>query len=395
MGTERILFLLKRYADNTASREEVAEVFRLIRSVQGKEALKDLIMQEGGEDKVISPEGEPDWEMMWATIQERMPSRTPVFSLARIRVAAAVLILLAAGWYYWRGSQEKQARSVLASRETPARDIRPGGNRAVLTLGNGSTIILDSAHTGMLAQQGGAKIVKLDAGALSVAASGKLQAASEITYNTIATPRGGQYEVVLPDGSKVWLNAASSLRFPTQFSGGQRMVELKGEAYFEVAKNAAMPFHVKVGSKDGDMDVEVLGTSFNVMAYDNEQNSRTTLLEGKVRVMDHGASEIPEPGRQVVVNQETHAMKSVEANTELAVAWKNGLFRFKETDIRELMRQVERWYDVEVVYKTDGRDQDYTGIVPRNQNVSALLKMLEMTGTVHFQIEGRKIIVLP
>jgi transmembrane sensor len=175
-------------------------------------------------------------------------------------------------------------------------------------------------------------------------------------------------------------------------------VELTGEAYFEIAKNAEKPFHVRVpsGGTDGkDMDVEVLGTSFNVMAYANEEKSHTTLLEGKVKVKQGAMAENLSPGRQAIVDQNTSAIEVADANIEQAVAWKDGLFRFKETDIRELMRQVERWYDVDVVYRTDRGDQDFTGVVSRNKNVSALLQMLELTGTVHFKIEGKRIIVLP
>lgn len=204
--------------------------------------------------------------------------------------------------------------------------------------------------------------------------------------------------IVLPDGSKVWLNAASSLRFPTAFGGKERSVELKGEAYFDIAKNAGSPFHVRVAGGGGgghEMDVQVLGTGFNIMAYDNEQHISTTLVEGKVKVMQDGVVKGLEPGRQVIIDNQTHVMSEAEANVEQTVAWKNGLFRFHETSIRDLMRQVERWYNVEVVFKTDGSDQDFTGVVPRNQQLSALLHTLELTGTIHFQIEGKKVIVLP
>jgi transmembrane sensor len=199
----------------------------------------------------------------------------------------------------------------------------------------------------------------------------------------------------LPDGSKVWLNAASSLRFPTSFTGKERLVELKGEAYFEIAKNPSMPFRVHVDGVGDGTDVKVLGTHFNIMAYANEHNRSTTLLEGMVKVSQDGISQNLQPGRQAIVDNQSHALSVTDANTEQAVAWKNGMFRFRETGIRKLMREVERWYDVDVEYRTLETDQDFTGIVPRAQNISALLHTLELTGTVHFQVEGRKIIVLP
>lgn len=170
-------------------------------------------------------------------------------------------------------------------------------------------------------------------------------------------------------------------------------MELTGEAYFEVAKHNSMPFRVKVPGNG--MDVQVLGTEFDVMAYTNEQTSNTTLVNGKVNVVSKGAVRALEPGKQTILDNQTRAMRVSDANVEQVVAWKNGLFRFRETGIRELMRQVERWYNVQVVYESEGKDQDFTGVVSRNQPVSALLQMLELTGTVHFRIEDKKIIVLP
>jgi ferric-dicitrate binding protein FerR (iron transport regulator) len=312
------------------------------------------------------------------------------------------------GAVYQLFSKRKINRTMPLAETHYSSDIQPGSQRAVLTLSNGTTIVLDSAHNGLIGQQGNTSIVKVDAGALAynAANSRKPQAAGdvgqvsgEIAYNTISTPHGGEYQVVLPDGSKVWLNAASSLRFPTSFVGKERLVELTGEAYFEIAKNGAMPFRVFIpsplGSKKEGMNVKVLGTRFNVKAYSNEQDIRTTLLEGAVKVVVPSSEIRLQPGRQAITDITTQALSVTNANTEQVVAWKNGMFRFKETSIRELMREVERWYNVDVVYRTDKTDQDFTGVVPRTQNISALLKVLELTGTVHFQIEGRKIIVLP
>jgi transmembrane sensor len=407
MGKDRIIYLLSQYADDTASREEVEEMFEWIRLAGSEEVLKSMIAEEWLEEGNISPV-EQDWEKIWAvvragTIEGR---RARLFSIVRAGVAAALALMLGGGVLYWvtgKRSAGVQAPGPVSSSRYK-NDIAPGGNKALLTLANGSTIVLDSAHDGTLAQQGPTKIIKLDGGALAyrAAAGSKGQAAEQATeqtgFNTIATPRGGQYRIILPDGSKVWLNAASSLRFPAAFSGSERTVELTGEAYFEIAKNAEKPFHVRVSSGDaaaGNMDVEVLGTSFNVMAYSNEEKIHTTLLEGKVKVKQGTLAENLSPGRQAIVDQNTLAMEVSDANIDQAVAWKDGLFRFRETDIRELMRQVERWYDVDVVYRTDRGDQDFTGVVSRNKNVSTLLQMLELTGTVHFKIEGKKIIVLP
>jgi ferric-dicitrate binding protein FerR (iron transport regulator) len=233
--------------------------------------------------------------------------------------------------------------------------------------------------------------------------------AGEVLYNTITTPAGGQYKLELPDGSKVWLNAGSSLYFPASFTGSKRMVKLTGEAYFEVAKvrseGKKRPFIVVIppsASGIGGGQVEVLGTHFNVNAYNDESVIKTTLLEGKVKVSSANAAlannkpqtsnyKLLSPGKQALLNSQTHTIKITDANTEQAVAWKNGFFRFKETGIHELMRQVARWYDVDVEYQTNRTDQYYTGVISRSQNISALLQMLELTGTVHFQIDNNPV----
>jgi len=401
MGKDRIIYLLNQYANEKASREEVEEMFEWMRLAESEEALKSMIAEEWLEDGNTLP-GKRDWEKIWAVVRAGTVEgrRARLFSIARAGVAAALVLMLGGGVLYWVTGKRRAAVPAPVASGHYKNDIVPGGNKAMLTLANGSTIVLDSAQDGTLAQQGSTKIIKLDGGALAyrAAAGSKGQTTEQTGFNTIATPRGGQYRIILPDGSKVWLNAASSLRFPAAFTGTERTVELTGEAYFEIAKNAEKPFHVKVpsGVTAGEsMDVEVLGTSFNVMAYTNEEKIHTTLLEGKVKVKQGAMAENLSPGRQAIVDQNTSAIEVADANIEQTVAWKDGLFRFKETDIRELMRQVERWYDVDVVYRTDRGDQDFTGVVSRNKNVSTLLQMLELTGTVHFKIEGKRIIVLP
>jgi ferric-dicitrate binding protein FerR (iron transport regulator) len=405
MGQERIQYLLKRYADNEASEEEVEEMMALLHTSGGEEALKEKVVEiwNEREERTVSEE---DWNRMWSSIHQHMQAerqqvlidqRLGVKPMRRFgvwgRVAAALLLILGAGAAYWKLTGRKRNEAPVAVR-TVKRDIAPGGNKAVLTLANGATIVLDNAHDGVLAQQGGTNVLKLDAGSLAYNTGGKDN--EGMMYNTIATPNGGQYQVTLPDGSKVWLNAASSLKFPTRFEGKERSVELTGEAYFEVAQRSNMPFRVKVHGNGGNgMDVQVLGTAFDVMAYADEKTSNTTLVSGKVNVVSNGAVRVLAPGKQSILDNQTRDLRVEDANVEQVVAWKNGLFRFRETGIRDLMRQVQRWYNVQVVYEAEGKDQDFTGVVARNQPVSALLQMLEMTGTVHFRIEDKKIIVLP
>lgn len=419
MGKERISYLLQQYSNGLATKEEVEEIFGLMRSEESSALLKDLILDKHNDEEEEMTLPLRNWDRMWHAIQSAtlLPARKKVFSLGWVRVAAAVIIVVISGAAFRLFHKTNTNKTILLATVHNGNDITPGGNKAILTLANGATIVLDSTQEGVIGQQGNTLVVKVDAGALaynatashkpSVASTGS-SPANEVAYNAISTPRGGQYQVILPDGSKVWLNAASSLRFPTSFIGKERLVELTGEAYFEIAKNATMPFRVHVvpslGSEREGMNVQVLGTHFNIKAYDNEQSIRTTLLEGAVKVAiptlkgvwkDGGQEVSLQPGRQAIADNGTHALSVAEANTEQVVAWKNGQFRFKETSIRELMREIERWYNVDVVYKTDKTDQDFTGIVPRTQNIAALLHTLELTGTVHFQIEGKKIIVLP
>ena len=450
MEKDRIRYLLDQYAADQASGKEVEELFMYLRSAGGGEALKSLIAdawRSGGtdasqKDEIDAVSDGQDWDKMWSAIQLAMhpAPRARIFSLGRMRVAAILILCIGAGAVYLLLGKSHPKTKEMLTAATYRSDIVPGGNKAVLTLADGSTIVLDSAKEGTLAQQGNAKVVKIDAGMLAYngkmkGEAGAMKGWASATkggasamkggygtmYNTIATPYGGQYQVVLPDGSKVWLNAASSLRFPTSFSGKERVVDLIGEGYFDIAKDPSKPFRVHIAHAAGtgkEMNIEVLGTAFNIMAYENEEHSNTTLLSGKVRVelssaagtatgagaatgMGAGATTSAatavslEPGRQAIAYNQTDGLQVADANVDQAIAWKNGLFRFRETGIRELMRQVERWYNVQVIYRTDTKDKDFTGIVSRSQNISALLHTLELTGTVHFQIEGRKIIVLP
>ena len=304
-----------------------------------------------------------------------------------VRYAAAVVLLFLIGgavYYYRSGMQQQPVAQVPPAKVQP--DIAPGGTVATLTLSDGTRIALDTAADGSLARQGNTDIVKLQQGQLAYKTGAK--ASAEILYNTINTPRGGQYEVVLPDGSKVWLNAASSLRFPTTCKGRSREVEITGEGYFEIAKNAAMPFYVKANG----MSVEVLGTSFNVNAYSDEPAIRTTLVEGSVRVKKDRTTAMLTPGEQSSLMPNGSMDINKEADIDGALAWKNGLFRLTSSDIPTIMRQLARWYDVEIAFEGGVPAGHITGEVPRGTSLSKVLKVFETSG-VHFRMEGKKIVV--
>lgn len=303
-------------------------------------------------------------------------------------IAASVLILMSTGIYYFQGLPEP----VLLNTKIHhfKNDVAPGKNKAILTLDDGSKINLDEAKTGILASESNIYIKKTGKGQLEYTAGNK--EAKTVKYNILSTPMGGEYQLVLPDGSKVWLNSGSTLRFPTIFIGSERIVELKGEAYFDIVKNSKMPFLVRTNNA---MNIKVLGTQFNVMAYDDERNINTTLIEGSVEVLKGTDNTILKPGQEAILNRGSGNIKVASADLEQAIAWKNGYFIFYNENIESIMRKVSRWYNVEVVYQGNLSNKDFVGTISRKKNVSELLKMLELTGAVHFSIDGRRITVMP
>ncbi|WGQ10972.1 FecR domain-containing protein [Pedobacter gandavensis] len=304
----------------------------------------------------------------------------------RWTVAAAILIICSLGLYYTKVQQKAAVGAPLASR------ITAGGHKAVLTLSDGSEVTLNDTGTLDPIKDGLATISNNNEGILVYHPVARASAGqAENPMNTISIPRGGQYQVVLPDGTKVWLNAASSLSFPTDFSGLERRVQLKGEAYFEVAKNTKMPFKVEVKG----MSVKVLGTHFNVMAYDDEQQINTTLLEGSVEVASSKKVQILKPGEQATLKKSDGTMDVNAVNTAEFLAWKNGSFMFTDENIETIMRKIARWYDVEVIYKGNLSDKVFAGSISKEEDISEVLKMLELTGTIHFKVEGRRVIVMP
>jgi transmembrane sensor len=326
-------------------------------------------------------------------------------------VAAAVLLLVCGLALLYVGRTPRPS-VVVNARQAADTVIVPGGNKAVLTLANGRRVILDSARNGLLAMQGTTGVIKRDNGAIGyerdgntagsgVAAGsdgstgGEGQQGSGLLYNTVATPRGGQYLVTLPDGTRVWLNAASSIRFPTTFTGGERRVEISGEAYLEVVPDKAKPFRVAVeySSARKQMEVEVLGTQFNVMAYEDEGIVKTTLLEGAVRLV-HGAEvKVLRPGEQGQLKDGIFQLMR-DADTSEVVAWKNGQTLFASEDLTAIMRKVSRWYDVDVAYRGELPKRNFTGGISRKAEISQLFKILELNH-IHFTVEGRKITLMP
>jgi transmembrane sensor len=289
------------------------------------------------------------------------------------------------------------------------KESAPGGNKAVLVLADGSLIFLNSASNGILAQQGNTAIVKKDGELVYQPKMVKKKLAKNNLsfYNTVSTSKGEEYRIVLSDGSKVWLNSESSVRFPTMFSGSERRVEITGEVYFEVVtQKQSIPFIADIVTPSGlSGEVEVLGTHFNINAYRDEGSVKTTLLEGSVKlkidgksVKDPKQSVILKPGQQASTSDEPGEPNTIRVQTvdpEEEIAWKKGYFRFKGTDIKQVLKQIARWYDVEIVYEVNVPKVPIhiTGQVSRDSSVSKVLELLEGTGSLHFKMEGKKIIV--
>lgn len=296
-------------------------------------------------------------------------------------VAAAVLLLAVTGVFLWRTRlQHTPPPEVLTNIE---QDRAPGGNRAMLTLADGSTILLDSIANGQIAQQGNSRIYKQADGQIRYLQQG--HAGTSAMINTMRTPPGGQYQLVLPDGTRVWLNAASSISYPSAFTGTQRTIKMTGEAYFEVVTDNQRPFVVEA---DNRLAVEVLGTRFNVNSYDNEPGLRTTLLQGRVqlRALTGGHPQndqlVLRPGQQGVLNAGNGQRLKISelADIESALAWKNGYFNLRDAGFDALMRELERWYDIRVEYKSTIPAIELKGKMDRGVHLSGVLRLLAELG---------------
>jgi transmembrane sensor len=410
MSKSRLAFLFQAYFDKTATPAEREELMELLQQTENNEQLRNLLTttwQQYTSNNQPFSESEGD-EMLAAILQQGRLSK-PVAVMApqpakrrwrMLAAAATVLLFMGAGGYFW--FTNKQAAPVATTLPPVNDSIVPGGNKALLTLADGRQIVLDSAGNGNIAQQENVAITKQGA-QIVYNASGARLSTVDSRLNIVTTPRGGQYKLQLADGTKVWLNASSSITFPVAFHGHERHVTVTGEVYFEVAhvesRNGTgagkrMPFIVNVNNK---ADVMVLGTHFNINAYDDEESIRTTLLEGKVKVSATGSqlstidSRLLSPGYQAKIKP-SGEIKTGQADIEEVMAWKNGWFQFNGHDIESIMRQVSRWYDVDIVYQGKIPTGHYSGIVSRENNIEQVLRIMQ-AGGVGFTIAGHKVTV--
>lgn len=404
MNSQELKRLLEQLATGTLTAEQDVAFQELLKQASREEYLSILATWEETLEQYPAAQL-PDEALIQRLENSLNKENTPIIPLYKkevervkpaasryLAIAAAVLVLLSVALLFYT-KREKLTQKELSA--LGLNDAAPGGNKAILTLADGRRINLDAAGTGAIASQSGITIEKTNDGQLIYNVTGGAAPSTHgstgtLNHNTISTPKGGQYRVNLPDGSTVWLNAASSLRYPVLFAADERSVELTGEAYFEIAKDKNKPF--RVHSKQ--QTVEVLGTHFNVSSYPDEESTLTTLLEGSIKVVNPINQRMLtlKPGQQSTVDAVT--MTATTVDTEESVAWKNGLFVFNAESIPSVMRKISRWYDMEVIYEGNVKDQDLKGTVDRFKNLSEVLETLELTGVVHFKIEGRRITVI-
>ncbi len=380
--------LLEKYASGSITEGEQKELADRLQSVDEPIFIKlmeqyQLTVLQSGEYR------QPDsglYERIRKRIYELEAETRPPVKMVWWWAAASILLVITAAYLWFKPATQKE--QVLVKQVPAGNDILPGGDKAILTLADGTTIVLDSAANGSLAQQGNMSIEKLADG--QIVYRPVESNAGEVLMNTMSTPRGGQYQLTLPDGTKVWLNAASSITYPNVFVEGQRKVKIKGEVYLEVKKNTGKPFIVDV---DGRSSIEVLGTIFNINSYPDEAGIKTTLIEGSVRVSGDGQKAVLNPGQQAISQGTGQPFRIVNhPDLEQVLAWKNGYFNFQDLSFPEVARQLERWYSIEVVYEAKVPDIQFKGDMDRGVSLSDIIGLFKDWG-LKARIEGRKLII--
>ena len=404
MNQNKLDVLMHLFVEGKISKSEFEQLFNCLKLEDSDEnintaidselrAMKEYIALTEVEKDLIFKNIETSINVEMEFISSEFEKQTKR-SWYQLGIAASLLALFSIGLYFYsnRGI-DQQAVGLKSEIAQEKLLIKPGGDKAVLTLADGSKIILEDAKKGVLANQAGVSIQKTADGEILYSFAKNEKPTSEplskkLIYNKIETPFGGKYQIYLPDGSKVWLNSASTLRFPALFSGNTREVELNGEAYFEVAKNPKLPFRVITKNQV----VEVLGTQFNINSYADEETFKTTLIEGSVKIIYKDKVVLLSPGQQF--QPDVASTEVTEVDTEEVSAWKNGYFLFVNEDIQSIMKKISRWYNVEVSYSGKIPDIGFGGNISRSKSINEVLDVLQLTNEVHFKLEGRRITVM-
>ena len=392
----RIIYLFIKYLNGECNQAELDQVASIIKrgeyEAEWEVALSDdadKLIDEQSETPVPEHEANRIYDIIEDNLGKSNDAGSGYFSRNKwplFGIAASVLVLIAFATNYFLLKPDTSGQNLVV--KNAVQEITPGSNKAILTLAGGQQVVLNGSANGKLAEQGGAAINKTAEGLLvydGASSAGQTKA----VFNTITTPRGGKWSLTLSDGTRVWLNSASSITYPTTFDGTDRRVSITGEAYFEVAHNAKKPFKVNFN----DQVVEVLGTHFNINAYNDEPDNETTLLEGSVRITKGKNTEVLKPRERASVSKNAIEVAS-NVDVERTMAWKDGLFVFDRTELQKAMREIARWYDIDVVYQGNVKNDVFNGRIKRDNNLSQILKVLEL-GDVHFRVEGRKVTVLP
>lgn len=400
INKDRLAFLLEAYIAHRISDDELEELSEYISKEEESPALQELMHD-------FWNRLEPDHHLfipkdkIYQSITENPLFKGDAANSAVVRAlhqwrtaffyAASLFFVVACGWGFFQYTVNDKATGLQFAKNNPSvKSIRPGMKRAVLTLANGSRLILANAVKRTLAVESGA-LVEQDGGRLIYHTGRDHDLHDADQQNSIATPRGGEYQLYLGDGTIVWLNSASQITYPVAFTGHERRVKISGEAYFEVAKNPKSPFIVEANGTE----VRVLGTHFNVNAYTDDEAVKTTLVEGSVRVTKNSQQALLKPDQQAIVGGHTNQIQVRNVDAMEALAWKNGTFLFNNENIKVVMKVISRWYDIEVSYRGDLSNKTFGGTISRFENFEKLLKTLELTGAIHFKIEGRRVIVMP
>lgn len=379
MEQEELIGLIEKYLKGTANTDERKSVLGWYRSIDHSRI--EIPLESSLEKNEIR-------DRVHGRLKQYIAQNRPIRRIKWYRrvAAAAILILITSAGYFWVLSNFKEIKNTPIASSSLKNDLPPGGNKAILTLVNGRKIILDSVHIGQLATQGKSKITKVNSGLLvyNPQPTNHNQQITAIQYNTLATPRGGQYQLILPDGSRVWLNAASSITYPTSFIGNERKVKITGEAYFEIARNADKPFRVEAEGRE----ILVLGTSFNVKAYADDPLMKTTLISGAIKV----SNLVLKPGQQDCIDKQTDKTTVKGSNTDNVIAWVHGQLSLQGDDLPTLMRDISRWYNVNVKFEGKVPQSSFVGRIDRDVSLSNVLNALSVYG-IYTRIEGRTIIV--